>query len=326
MGTLPLRAALKRGGLVTVANWPVVLIDFGVDSLYKLAVAIPVLGGALMVGTLVGTDLRTVVAEGVGPTTDLVLGSLAGSPAALLAFLAALAVTAIGGEALAFIVKAATLAVIVVADRDAGELQDEAFDADALLQRAGRFGLAAVIQGAQRFARRAVWLAVGLGAIYCVLGLAYVGVVTSGLHATAGARWTPAWPVLVLLATSAGIVAVTAANLAYDLLRVVIVTDDCSIRTALDRLRHFVIEDARQVIGIFSVIGGIELVAGAASILATAGLAPMAYLPFVGLVMVPLQAALWLLRGLVFQGMTLASLAAYQTQYRRFSRARWPVA
>jgi hypothetical protein len=323
MGTLPLRAALKRGGLITAANWPVILIDFGIESLYKLAVSIPVLGGALMVGTLIGTDLRTVVAEGVGPTADLVLGSLAGAPAALLAFLAALAVTAIGGEALTFIVKAGTLAVFVEADRTAGEVQDEPFDAE-IVRGMNQFGLAAVIAAGQRFARRAVVLAVGLGAIYCVLGLAYVGVVTSGLHAAPGSRWTPAWPVLVLLATSTGIVAVTAANLAYDLLRVVIVTDDCSVGTALNRLRHFVIEDARQVIGIFSVIGGIELVAGAASILATAGLAPIAYLPLVGLVMVPLQAALWLLRGLLFEGMSLASLAAYQTQYRRFSRERWP--
>ena len=321
---MPLRAALKRGGLITAANWPVILIDFGIESLYKLAVSIPVLGGALMVGTLVGTDLRTVVAEGVVPTADLVLGSLVEAPAALVAFLGALAVTAIGGEALTFIVKAGTLAVFVEADRTAGEVQAEPLDAD-VLRRASRFALAPVIAGAQHYARRAALLAVGLGVVYCALGLAYVGVVTSGLHAAPGSRWTPAWPVLVLFATSVGIVAVTAANLAYDLLRVVIVTDDCSVRTALDRLRRFIIEDARQVIGIFSVIAGVDLIAGAASILATAGLAPIAYLPFVGLVMVPLQAALWLLRGLLFEGVSLASLAAYQTQYRRFSRDRWPV-
>ena len=41
MGTLPLGAALKRGCLIAAANWPVVLIDFGVESLFKLAVSIP---------------------------------------------------------------------------------------------------------------------------------------------------------------------------------------------------------------------------------------------------------------------------------------------
>jgi hypothetical protein len=325
MGTLPLRAALERGVLITVANWPVILIDFAIESVYKIAVAIPVLGGALMVGTLVGTDLRTVVAEGVGPTADLVLGSLAGSPAALLAFLAALAVTAIGGEALTFIVRAGSLTVFVDADCAAGDVESRPFDAEAL-RRANRFGLAVVIDGARHYARRAVVLAVGLGAIYCTLGLAYVVVVTSGLHAAPAGRWTPVWPLLVLLATSTGIVAVTAANLAYDLLRVVIVTDDCSVRTALDRLGRFVIDDARQVIGIFSVIAGVGLIGGAASILATAGLAPIAYVPVVGLIIVPLQAALWLVRGLVFQAVSLVSLAAYQAQYRRFSRERWPPA
>jgi hypothetical protein len=78
------------------------------------------------------------------------------------------------------------------------------------------------------------------------------------------------------------------------------------------------------VIGIFSVIGGIELMAGAVSLLAAAGLAPIAYLPVVSLVVVPLQAAVWIVRGLLFESLALSSLAAYQTQYRRFSEARWP--
>lgn len=323
MNTLPLRAALERGGLIAAANWPVILVDFGIDSLYKLAMSVPVLGGALMVGTIAGADLRTAVGEGIGATADLVLGSLASSPIALLAFLAALAVTAIGGEALSFIVKAGTLAVLVESDRDGGEIQDAPFDMDAL-RELNRFALATVIDGARRFARRAVTLAVGLGAIYTILGLGYVAVVTSGLRSAPGSRLAITWPVLVLLATSAGLVAATAASLAYDLLRVVIVTDDCSVRTALDRLRRFVIDDARQVIGIFAVVAGVQLVAGAVSVLATAGLTPIAYLPLVGLIIVPLQAAVWLLRGMLFQAMTTASVASYQTQYRRFSRERWP--
>jgi hypothetical protein len=60
----------------------------------------------------------------------------------------------------------------------------------------------------------------------------------------------PAWPLLVLVATAAGVVAVAVVNLAYDLLRVIVVTDDCSVGTAAGRLRHFIIEDSRQVIGI----------------------------------------------------------------------------
>ena len=43
---LPLRAALRRGALVTLANWPIVVIDFIVESLYKLALGVPIVGGA----------------------------------------------------------------------------------------------------------------------------------------------------------------------------------------------------------------------------------------------------------------------------------------
>ena len=40
----------------------------------------------------------------------------------------------------------------------------------------------------------------------------------------------------------------------------------------------------------------------------------------------PLQGAAWLLRGLLGQGLELAAVAAYQTQYRRFAEPHWPVA
>ena len=40
---------------------------------------------------------------------------------------------------------------------------------------------------------------------------------------------------------------------------------------------------------------------------------------FVSLVVVPLQTAAWVARGLVFEFMELAALAAYQTQYRRLA-------
>jgi hypothetical protein len=318
MRTLPLRAALTRGVLLVAANWPIVVVDFGIESLYKLAVSVPVFGGALMAGALAHGDLRNVVADGVGPTANLVLGALAESPIALSAFLGALAIAAIAGAVLMFVVKTGTLAVLVAADREVGDVQAEPFDTETL-KGASRFRLDAVVAAARHFATRAVALALGLGAIDLLVGLGYVAIVVPR-------AWAPgaAWPVLVLAATSAAVVSIEAASLAYDLLRVIVVTDDCRVREAVTRLRRFVIEDARQVLGIFGVMAAVVLLAGAASLLATAGLAPVAYMPIVGLTIVPLQAALWLFRGLLFQGLSLASLSAYQTQYRRFSSARTP--
>jgi hypothetical protein len=89
-------------------------------------------------------------------------------------------------------------------------------------------------------------------------------------------------------------------------------------------LIRFAIEDARQVIGVFAVIGGIELAAAAVALLVAAAVAPIAYIPVVGLLVVPLQAALWLLRALLLEALEVSGVAAYQTQYRRFSDDRWP--
>src|SRR5207244_13404990 len=108
-------------------------------------------------------------------------------------------------------------------------------------------------------------------------------------------------------------------NLVNDLLRIVVIGDDCSPRRALDQVWRFFIVDSRQVIGILAVVGALVLLATAASLLVAAGLALVAWVPVVGLVVVPLQAAAWLVRGLVFQFMGLTALAAYESQYRRFA-------
>jgi hypothetical protein len=59
----------------------------------------------------------------------------------------------------------------------------------------------------------------------------------------------------------------------------------------------------------------------AGSITATAGLTLIAWVPVLGLLVVPLQVAFWILRGLLFQYMSLTTLTAYQSQYRRFASA-----
>jgi hypothetical protein len=67
------------------------------------------------------------------------------------------------------------------------------------------------------------------------------------------------------------------------------------------------------------VVGLLVTAAMAVSVVTTAGLTFVAWVPFVSLIAVPLQVAAWLVRGLVFQYVGLTALAAYQTQYRRFT-------
>ena len=322
MNALPLGAALKRGGLVTAANWPVVLIDFVLESFYKVAITVPILGGALMVGALVGTNLEDVLGEGLRATADLVFGSLATAPMALMAFLAALGLVGLVGEAIMFVVKAGTLSVLVSSERNAGAIEGEPLRFERVRQLT-TYSLQTVYAGAERYGKRAFGLALWLGVTYALIGAVYLTLLGYGFSVAMRLTWLPAWPLLVLVATTTGVVLVAIINLAYDLLRVIVVTDDCTLGAAARRLRLFVVEDSRQVIGIFSVIGGVLILTTAASIFAAAGIALVAWVPVVGLAVVPLQAAAWILRGLLLEYMALAALSAYQTQYRRFSAGRW---
>jgi hypothetical protein len=320
---LPLRAALTRGALVTLANWQVILIEFAIESLYKFALAVPVVGGAFMVAVIVGVDVRSLFAEGVRSAAEQVVSALASAPAALVAFLAAVIVVAVGGAILMFLVKAGTLAVLVAGERRAGEIERLPLRFQALSQSYA-YEISALLDGIRRYGVRAMALSVWLSAAYGVTGFLYLETLGAAVRLAEHPAWGSVWPLVIVAATSGAVVSVTAVNLVYDLLRIIVVSDDCALGQAARRLWSFLVEDARQVIGIFAVVGALFTVAAAASILVAAGLALVAWVPVVGLIVVPLQAAAWLVRGLVFQYMGLAALSAYQTQYRRLAPARQP--
>ena len=70
--------------------------------------------------------------------------------------------------------------------------------------------------------------------------------------------------------------------------------------------------------GIFGVVLLLVAVTVGGSLLASTGLALIAVVPFVGLAMVPLQLAAWMLRGIAFEYLALTALGAYLTQYRYY--------
>ena len=107
-------------------------------------------------------------------------------------------------------------------------------------------------------------------------------------------------------------------NLVYILVQMIMAADDVGVRAAARRLARFAYDDARQVAGIFSVVLVLILLAGAASLLATAGLGLIAFIPLAGVAVLPLQLAAWLMRGLLFQFLGLTAFTAYLAQYRRF--------
>lgn len=317
---LPLRAAITRGALITLANWPIVLIGFIAECIYNLALAVPVIAGAFMLA-LMGADVQSLLADGTMAAIDRMLGPLRQAPVALFAFLLAAGLVAFAGSILMFIVKTGTLAVLVEGEHTAGEIQRQPIRLSAL-RTASAYSVAAVVDGARRFQRRTALLAAWLGAVYVVVGSAYVLTVTYGFQWAVESPWGSAWPLLVAIATSVGVVSLAAANLLFDLMRVVIVTDDCRVSEAARRVRTFLLADARQVLGIFGVMGMVQLISWAASFAGTAGLTVAAWAPLLGLIVLPLQLVFWIVRGLFDQAAALATLSAYQTQYRRFAKPK----
>jgi hypothetical protein len=308
---------LIRGGLVTLANWPIVLIDFAVESLYKMALVVPVVGGAMLVAVVTGGSVRPLLAEGVRAAVATTLSALADVPAAFASFIVALLLVSVGGALLMFLLKAGTLAVLVEGERKAPPVEREALRYGSLA-RSDAYRLETLLGGVERFGRRMMALGLWLSGAYAVLGLGYVAAMTWTVHLSVQPGFNAAWPLVAATATGSAVAALALVNLIFDLMRVVIVCEDVGLRRAAARLSTFVMRDARRVIGIFAVITGLRVVGAAASLLFAAGLAIVAWVPVIGLIVVPLQAAAWLLRGLLFQYVSVTAVCAYAAEYRRF--------
>jgi hypothetical protein len=318
LGGLPLRAALKRGALVTAANWPVILVQFVSVSVCRLALAIPVIGGAVMVAAMSEADVRALFEGDLRSAAGMVVASLVHRPVALVSFVAALGVVAIGSGAISWLTQAGVMPTLMNGERTAGDVQRPPLRLEAI-GRARAFSVEAFLFSVSRFGRRFVlvgaWLYVG----YTVVAASGVAVIALAAGLAEREGWSVLLPVAAVAVTAAGLVTVAGLQLAHALLQTIMTTDDCRLSAAVGRLRHFLLHDARQVLGIFSVVLLLVLLATAASVLATAGLAMVAWVPFVGLVVVPLQLAAWLVRGVVFHYVDLSAWSAYQSQYRRYS-------
>lgn len=163
-----MRSALTRGGLITAANWPVVLLHFTLASVYRLAVGVPIVGGAFVVAVVVGADVRHLLGQDLRTAIGLVAAALEDRPGALVTFLTAVGVVALGGACAVFLAYAGTAHVLVRGGR-----QDEGPPPPLrrwVFRQARAFSVATLSEGVQRFGRRFLLL----GAWLCV-GYALVG-------------------------------------------------------------------------------------------------------------------------------------------------------
>jgi hypothetical protein len=306
--TLSLKDCLKRGALVTAANWHVVIVQFVADALFKTLLAVPVVGGVFLVVLLIGgqpSDLLSMPWTDILPTMASVLMA---QPLALAAFLLAFTLVLIGGSALMFLVKGGTVSVLVAAERHAGAIEHPPLRLPAF-HRATCFSLERFSQGAARLFPR--YLSLGIW-----LMLFYAAATAASLAFVFAPRQDEDWRLLAAAASTALVAWITIVNFLYLLCQIVMAVDDCSVRDASGRVAHLLRGEFRMMASIFGATLGLVLLTTAASILATAALGLIAFVPLVGLAALPLQLIAWLMRGVVFQYIGLTALVAYARVYR----------
>lgn len=310
-----LKATLKRGALVAAANWPLVAVQFIAESTLKLLLAVPVVGGIFLVVLLLGGDADGLLAGDLRDIVAELFGAVRHNPAALIAFSLSFAIVLLGGSALTFAVKAGTVSLLAVAEAGAGRIERTPVGMKAI-RKARSVAIEPFLEGCRRFWLRYLKLGGCLLAIYGVTAAIYLGVVVGGLSLVGNAGVLLGWTLAAAAASSVLVVWITLVNFFYLLTQMVIALEDIGVRSAAARAFLFVRHSLREIAGIFGVVLLLAAVATVASIVATAGLGLINLVPILGLAVLPLQVAAWLVRGFVFQYLALTALCAYLTHYR----------
>ena len=299
---------MKRGALIAAANWQLTLIQATADSLFKLLLASPIIGGVFLVALVLGGEPEALMSLGWREMAATIVSTLLSQPTVLTLFLMAVAVVAVGGSFFVFLVKAGTIATLVQSDRDAGNIEEPPLRVD-MVARASRFSVDSYVKACRGLFPRYARLGTILIAVYMASGITYLTLVA---YRVGGEGWG-----MTTLFTASFIAWITIVNLLYLLVQIVIAADDCSVAAAARRVATFLRRERRTVGAIFLLVLALVIAATGASLLATAALSLVAFVPFVGLAALPLQLAAWLLRGIVFQYLGLTSVGAYLKVYRQ---------
>lgn len=315
---LPLKAALKRGALIAAANWPLVAVQFVAEATLKLLVAVPVMGGLFLVVLLLGAEVEDLLAGDLRDVVAAVFAALRANPVAFAAYAAAFLLVLLGGSALTFVVKGGTMALLANAEAWAGPIERPPVRLESVRQ-AGRVQIDAFLDGCKRLWRRYLRLGGCLLIAYTITAALYLLFIVGGYALAEDTPVLLGWTAVAALASSGLVVWITLINLVYLLTQMIVAVEDVSVRTAAAHVIRFLRASLREIAAIFGVVLLLVGLATVASILATAGLGLIAFVPLVGLAVVPLQVAAWLMRGFVFQYLALTALGGYLAQYRLYT-------
>jgi len=306
---------LKRGALVAAANWEVILLQFVAEACFKLLLVVPVIAAAFLVVLLVGGSAVDLASRDARQILSLVVDALGEHPGALASYLLGAFVILVGGAALTFLAKGGTVSVLVRAERHAPPVEEPPLRL-AVFRRAEVFAVHRFSDGATRLFGRYLILGALLALVYGVLAAAYLAAVFTTYRLVRDTGLIVGWTVIATGMSGVLVLTITVVNLLYLLVQVAVAFENCSLGRAVARVAGFLHAEYRQVTLVFAVMLGIVGLATAASILATASLGFIGFVPVIGLAVLPLQVGAWLLRGMVFQYLGLTALCAYVRLYR----------
>ncbi len=310
---MDLKHLLKRGALLTAANWPVVAIQLVAETTFQVLLTVPVLGAAILVAVLLGADLADLLQGGLREMFTTVASALMSEPTALVAFITAFCLALFGGSALMFVVKGGTVEVMMTANATARPIEREALTLESV-RSASAFTLERFTAGCARLYRPYLVLGVLLMVVYSLSISGYVAFLVYGYRSAAGRALTIGWkviaaPALLLVAW------MTLVNFLYLLAQVAIGIERVGVVDGVRALARFIRTEFRELASLFCIVVGLVIAATLASALAWSGVGLIAFVPLVGLAVFPLQLAALVVRGLVFEYLGLTALGAYLTLY-----------
>lgn len=282
-----------------------VLVQFVADTLFKTLVAVPIVGGLVLVALVVGGNpLELLRLDDLTQTVSTMVGVLVAQPLALAAFVTAMGVILAGGSILMFAIKAGSVTVLMAGDRSAGTIEVPPLRM-AALREANQATLERFTGGVRRLFPRYLRLGIALTMAYAAIAGAYLTFLFGpSIQALDN-------PIAVTAASLSVLVAITLVNFIYLLFQIVIAAEDCDVHEAVPHVARLLRRRTKELGLVLAAILALMLMATAASILATAALGLIAFVPFVGLAALPLQVFAWLVRGVVFQYVGLTGVSTY---------------
>jgi len=220
-----------------------------------------------------------------------------------------------------FVVKGGTVDVLSVASADAGAIEQHPITLD-LLRHASAFSLPRFTAGCSRLYRPYVLLGLALMAVYTVSAGAYLAFVVYGYRAAEGRILILGWTFIAAISAALLVAWITVVNLVYLLLQISMAVESVGLAAGIRATGRFVRAEFRELARLFLVVVAVVAAATLASALAWSGVGLIAFVPLIGLAVLPLQLAALVVRGVVFEFLGLTALCAYLTLYQKHAAAR----